>query len=327
VTAAAAVEYLPLSGLDGSTGFYIDGRPAPARADEQQTHHRNVSADYFRVMGIEVAAGRPFSDRDIAGAPRVAMINETMARRYFPGEDPIGRRVALDFETMRFHRDRAPDSDIPGGMRTIVGVVRDIRHGSLRSDPVPEFYVPYQQRPTRDMTLVVRSSGDPLALAAPAREAIRAIDPNQPIAHVETLSDLLAASIAQPRSNYLLLSVFAAAALILAMVGVYGLLSYTVVQRTPELGIRLALGGQPADIRFLILREGLRLVLAGVLVGVPAALVLAHGLRTLLFGVAATDAVTLFGAVATLVAIASIACYVPARRATRVDPMTALRSE
>ena len=177
------------------------------------------------------------------------------------------------------------------------------------------------------MSLVLRASGDPLALAAPAREALRAIDPNQPIAHVETLSELLAASVAPPRNNFLLLSVFAAVALTLAMVGVYGLLSYTVVQRTPELGIRLALGGQPGDIRLLILRDGLRLVAAGVLVGVPAALVLAHGLRTLLFGVAATDPVTLFGAVATLVAVAAIACYVPARRATRVDPMVALRSE
>jgi putative ABC transport system permease protein len=250
-----------------------------------------------------------------------------MAKQYWPGENPIGRRVALDFETMKFYPDRAPTIDIPSGMREVVGIVRDIRHGSLRSAPVPELYVPYQQRPVDDMTLVLRSSGDPLALAAPAREVIRAIDPNQPIAHVETLSDLLAASVAPPRTNYLLLSVFAAVALLLAMVGVYGLLSYTVVQRTPELGIRLALGGQPGDIRLLILREGLRLVLAGVLFGVPAAVALAHALRTLLFGVAATDAVTLLGAVAMLVVVASIAAYVPARRATRVDPMTALRSE
>jgi putative ABC transport system permease protein len=327
VTGAAAVEYLPLSGLDGSTGFYIEGRPSPARADEQQTHYRSVSGGYFTVMRIELAAGRHFSDRDAAGGPRVAIVNEAMARRYWPGENPIGRRVALDFEAMKFHPDRAPDLDIPSGMREIVGIVRDIRHGSLRSSPVPEVYVPYQQRPTGDMTLVLRSSGDPLALAAPAREMIRAIDPNQPIAHVETLSNLLAASVAPPRTNFLLLSVFAAVALLLAMVGVYGLLSYTVVQRTPELGIRLALGGQPGNIRLLILREGLRLVLAGVLFGVPAALALAHTLRSLLFGVSATDAVTLAGAVATLVAVASIATYIPARRATRVDPMEALRSD
>jgi putative ABC transport system permease protein len=327
VTGAAAVEYLPLSGLDGSTGFYIEGRPSPARADEQQTHYRSVSGGYFTVMRIELAAGRHFSDRDAAGGPRVAIVNEAMARRYWPGENPIGRRVALDFEAMKFHPDRAPDLDIPSGMREIVGIVRDIRHGSLRSSPVPEVYVPYQQRPTGDMTLVLRSSSDPLALAAPAREMIRAIDPNQPIAHVETLSNLLAASVAPPRTNFLLLSVFAAVALLLAMVGVYGLLSYTVVQRTPELGIRLALGGQPGDIRLLILREGLRLVLAGVLFGVPAALALAHTLRSLLFGVSATDAVTLAGAVATLVAVASIATYIPARRATRVDPMEALRSD
>jgi putative ABC transport system permease protein len=144
---------------------------------------------------------------------------------------------------------------------------------------------------------------------------------------VETLSDLLSASVAQPRTNYLLLSVFAAVALTLAMVGVYGLLSYTVVQRTPELGIRLALGGQPRDIRALIMHEGLRLALAGVLLGVPAALALAHALRTLLFGIATTDAVTLVAAVGTLLVVASIASYIPARRATRVDPMVALRTE
>lgn len=326
-TGAAAVEYLPMSGIDSSTGFYIDGRPAPARADEQQTHYRSVSDDYFRVMGIPLAAGRPFSRRDIDGAPRVAIVNEAMARRYWPGEDPVGRRVALDFETMRFHPDRAPDIDIPSGMREIVGIVRDIRHGSLQSEPVPELYVSYPQRPARDMTIVVRSVGDPLSLAGPARDAIRALDPNQPIAHVETLSELLAASIAQPRTNFLLLSVFAAVALTLAMVGVYGLLSFTVLQRTPELGIRLALGGQPRDIRQLILQEGARLVAAGVLLGLPAALALAHALRALLFGVLPTDLVTLAGAVTTLVAVALIASYLPARRATRVDPMTALRSE
>jgi putative ABC transport system permease protein len=327
VTGAAAVEYLPLSGLDARSGFYVDGRPAPARADAQQAHYRSISGGYFAVMRIGVAAGRAFSDRDAAGAPRVAIVNETMAKQYWPGENPIGRRVALDFETMKFHPDRPPEIDVPSGMREIVGVVRDIRHGSLRSTPVPELYVPYQQRPTADMTIVLRSPGDPLALAAPAREVVRAMDPNQPIAHVETLSERLSASVAPPRTNFVLLSVFAAVALVLAMVGVYGLLSFTVVQRTPELGIRLALGGQPNDIRLLILREGLRLVLAGLLVGVPAALAVGHSLRTLLFGVAPSDAVTLLGASATLAAVAAIASYVPARRATRVDPIAALRAE
>jgi putative ABC transport system permease protein len=278
-------------------------------------------------MQIPIAAGRPFSDRDTDAAPRVAIINEAMARRYWPGENPVGRRVALDFETMRFHPDRPPDIDIASGMREIVGVVRDLRHESLQSQPAPEMYVPYEQRPADDMTLVVRSAGDPLALAGPSRDAIRAIDPNQPIAHVETLSDLLAASVAQPRTNYVLLSVFAAVALTLSMIGVYGLLSYTVVQRTPELGIRVALGGQPHAIRALILGEGLRLVLLGVIVGIPAALALGRAMRTLLFGIDAHDPITFGAAIATLAAVAAVASYVPAHRATRVDPMAALRTE
>jgi putative ABC transport system permease protein len=327
VAGAAAVEYLPLSGLDGSSGFYIEGRPAPARADEQQTHFRSISANYFRVMRIPLAAGRDFSNQDDQNARRTAIVNEAMARRYWPGQDPIGHRVALDFETMRFFPDRAPVFDIPSGMREIVGVVSNIRHGSLESEPVPELYVPYLQRPKADMTLVVRTAGDPIGLAAPVRDAIRSIDPNQPVAHVETLSDRVAASVAQPKSNFLLLSVFGAVALALAMVGVYGLLSYIVVQRTPELGIRLALGGQPRDLRRLILREGARLVAAGVALGIPAALVLGRVTRGLLYEVQPGDAVTLAGAVGTLVAVALIASYLPARRATRVDPLTALRSE
>ena len=325
VTGAAAVEYLPMSGVDGSTGFYIDGRPVPARLDEQQTHYRSVAGDYFSLMGIGLAAGRPLADRDDHRGARVAVINEAMARRYWPGESPLGKRLALEFESLRFNRDRAPDLDIQAGLREIVGVVRDVRHGSLQEQPVPEIYVPYRQRPVTNMSLVVRSSGDPLSLARPVRESIRALDPDQPIARVEVLSDRVSATTVQPRANVLLLSVFAAAALSLAMIGVYGLLSYSVVQRAQELGIRAALGGQRRDIQGLIMRDGLRLVALGLAGGVLGALALGRTVRTLLFGVATTDAVSFVAAAAMLVAVALAACYVPARRAAQVDPIVALR--
>jgi putative ABC transport system permease protein len=327
VRAAGAVEYLPLSGLDSSTGFYIDGRPAPARADEQRTHHRSVSAGYFGAMGIGLVAGRLFEERDGPGAPRVALINETMARRYWPGETAVGQRLALDLEAMRFYPDRAPTLDIQGGMREIVGVVRDVRHNSLATAPVPEMYVPFLQRPATNMTLVARTDGDAAALIPQIREAIRAVDPDQPAAHVETLADLVNASIARPRANSVLLSAFAAIAVLFALIGVYGLLAYRVAQRTTELGIRLALGGQPRDLVTMILADGARLVIAGILLGVPVAIGGATTLQSLLFGVAPADVLTICAAAVLMLAVGVTACYLPARRAMRVDPLSALRAE
>jgi putative ABC transport system permease protein len=327
VSAAGAVDYLPLSGLDTSTGFYIEGRPAPARADEQQTHHRSVSAEYFSAIGMPLVRGRAFSERDDGDAPRVAIVNESMARRFWPGEDPIGKRVALDLETMRFFPDRPPVFDIPAGMREIVGVVRDVRHASLQSQPFPEMYTPSPQRPVRDMTLVVRTSGDPMGVSAALRDTIRDIDSSQPLGSVEPLSSLVSSSIAQPRANYVLLTAFAAVALALAMVGVSGLLSYSVARRTPELGIRLALGGSRQHVRSLILREAAMLIAIGVTIGIAGALLVGRTIRTLLVGVESTDPISLAVSVLFLVAIAGVASYLPARRATTIDPITALRLE
>ncbi len=228
---------------------------------------------------------------------------------------------------MRFFADRPPERDIAGGMREIVGVVRDMRHSSLQTQPVPEMYVPYPQRSVTDMTLVVRTAGDPLGLAAPVRETIRAIDPNQPVGRIETISSLVSSSIAQPRANSALLAAFAAVALALAMIGVFGLLAYDVAQRTPELGIRLALGGQPHDLRALILRSGLTLVASGLLIGTPAAIAAGAWLRSALFQVAPVDPVVLIGAAGILLAVSLVACGIPARRATEIDPIVALRAE
>jgi putative ABC transport system permease protein len=327
VTGAAASEYLPFSGIDPRTGFYIEGRPAPERGDQQQVNYRSVSSDYFEVMGIGLASGRGFTIDDRAAGLRVAVINEAMARMYWPDENPVGRRVALDFETLRFFRDRPPERDIDAGMREIVGVVKDIRSSSLQAKPVPEMYTPYNQRPVTDITLVARTGGDPLALAAPVRDLIRSIDPTQPVGHIETVSNLVASSIAQPRANSALLTAFAVVALLLAMIGVFGLLAYDVAQRTPELGIRLALGGQPRDLQALVLRSGMMLVGAGLLIGTPGAIVAGTLLSGVLFEVSPSDPVTFIGSAAVLAGVAIIACAVPARRATRIDPMTALRTE
>ena len=327
VTGAAASEYLPFSGIDPRTGFYIEGRPAPERGDQQQVNYRSVSSDYFEVMGIGLASGRGFTIDDRAAGLRVAVINEAMARMYWPDENPVGRRVALDFETLRFFRDRPPERDIHAGMREIVGVVKDIRSSSLQAQPVPEMYTPYNQRPVTDMTLVARTGGDPLALAAPVRDLIRSIDPTQPVGHIETVSNLVASSIAQPRANSALLTAFAVVALLLAMIGVFGLLAYDVAQRTPELGIRLALGGQPRDLQALVLRSGMMLVGTGLLIGTPGAIVAGTLLSGVLFEVSPSDPVTFIGSAAVLAGVAIIACGVPARRATRIDPMTALRTE
>jgi putative ABC transport system permease protein len=327
VTGAAASDYVPFTGPDGRTGFYIEGRPDPVRGDQQQVHHRGISNDYFTVMGIPLATGRAFSTDDRAEGLKVAIVNETMARIYWPGENPVGRRLALDIETLRFFPNRAPERHIPGGMREIVGVVKDIRSSSLQSQPVPEMYIPYVQRSVTEMTLIARTTGDPLALAAPVRELIRSIDPNQPVGHIETVSSLLASSIAQPRAHSALLSAFAAVALTLAMIGVFGLLAYDVAQRTPELGIRLALGGQPRDLRAMILKNGLQLVSTGLLLGIPLAIAAGTWLHSVLFEVSPADPVTLVTAAGTLLAVSLIACAIPARRATQIDPMVALRTE
>jgi putative ABC transport system permease protein len=324
---AAAVEFLPMSGLDGSTAFYIEGRPAPARADEQQTHYRSVSDNYFRALGIAMETGRSFTPRDDARAPRVAIVNQAMARRYWPGESPIGKRIALDLEAMRFFPDRPPIFDIPGGMREIVGIVKDIRHGSLEASPVPEMYVPYLQRPVQEMTIVVRSSADASLIAAAAGEAVSSIDADQPIRRVETLDGLMTATTAQPRANLILLSAFASIALLLAVVGIYGLLAYVVVQRTRELGIRVALGARPAQIRKMILRQGLTLVAMGLVLGIPVSLALGRALRGLLFGVEGVDPLTMVSAVVMMVIVSTAAISLPARRATEVDPIATLRSE
>jgi putative ABC transport system permease protein len=327
VTAAGASEFLPLSGADSATPFFVDGRPKPAPGDEQKAHYRSVTPGYFGAMGISLVRGRLLTDRDGAAGARVALVNETMARQYWAGRNPIGQRMAITLEALRFRPDGPPTLDIPSGMREIVGIVGDVRHNSVQTDPLPEVYMPFAQRPMRTMTVVLRTDADPLAVARDARHVVSAIDPDQPIANVNTVSALVSASIAQPRFNVLLLSAFAAVAMILAVVGVYGVMSYSVALRTREIGVRIALGGQASDIAGLIVRQGMRVALTGLAIGLVSALALGRVMTGLLFGVTATDPLTFAAAGVVLAAVALAACYLPARRAMRIDPVTALRNE
>ncbi len=281
---------------------------------------RIVSPDYFRALGIDVLQGRGFTEQDVPGRPGVVLINESFAARYFPEEDPVGKRLRAPTPSLNWG-DAVPQ------VFEIVGVVRDVTFNGIGAPTEPAFYVPAWQFPRQDMSVLVRTDGDPLSLVSAVRSAVWALDADQPISSIRTLESLVAANISQPRFNMFLMGLFGAVALLLALVGVYGLLSYAVARRTHEIGIRMALGASPRNILGMVLRQGLGLVLAGVGIGLAGAFALARFLESLLFGVAPTDPATFAAVAAVLAAVALLACYVPARRATKVDPMVALRYE
>jgi predicted permease len=314
VEAVGAINRLPMTGDAENAGFAIEGRP-PANPNERiYAANRLVNHDYFRALGIPLRRGRVFTAGDAAGTSGVAIINQTAARIFWPNEDPLGKRIR-------------PDRFSPGTWLTIVGVIGDVRHAALGVEPQPEIYWPYPQNPDRRIDLLIRTAADPLSLAGAVRSEIWAIDKALPISDVKTMDELLSASVAQPRFYVLLLTAFAAVALLLATVGLYGVISYAVIQRTHEIGIRMALGASPRDVLQLIINHGLRLVLVGIGIGLGGALALTRLMKTLLFGVSATDPPT-FTVIALLLAfVALLACWVPARRATKVDPITVLRSE
>jgi len=315
VQSAGAVYPLPLSGAEEGMGFGIEGRAALAPGEVNSAGPGWVSPDYFNVMGIPLLRGRELTERDGIDSPRVLVINEAMAARYFPDEDPIGKRVAFD------QVNNTPN------WREIVGVIGDVKHSALDSDPKPEMYFPFTQFPSFFMTLVVRTSGDPLNLVAAARSEVLAVKNDQPISNVHTMEELLSNSIAQRRFNMLLLSIFAGVALLLAAVGIYGVMSYSVAQRTHELGVRMALGAQTSHVLALVVKQGMTLALAGVGIGLAAAFALTRILESLLYGVSSTDPLTFTVIALLLASVAFVACYLPARRATKVDPMVALRYE
>ena len=300
----------------------LEGKPAPAPGQDPNGLLYIVSADYFKTMGIDLVRGRLFSNEDRKDTPQVALIDEVFARQYFPNEDPIGKRFKLN----------TPDAD----NREIIGVVRHVEHSNLegRTANVAEFYFNFDQTPlatlpryVRRVNLLVRTTVEPLGLAGPVRNQISAIDKDQAVFNVRSMEQALAESVAARRFSMILLAVFALLALTLAAVGIYGVISYSVAQRTREVGIRMALGAKTIDVLKLVIRDGLKLVLIGVAIGLAGALLLTRLMTTLLFGVTATDAVTYVTVALTLIIVALLACCIPARRATKVDPLIALRFE
>jgi putative ABC transport system permease protein len=317
VHSAAMVMNLPLSGSTMNRGFRIEGQAAP-RADEDVTmDYQVVSPGYFSTMHIPVVRGRALTEADDERAQRVVVINERLARRYWPGADPTGRRLAIG------------DPSKEESWRTIVGVVGDVHHAGLSQPPFPGAYVPYRQdsESWSRMSFVVRAAGDPANLAAAVRREFLAIDANQPISHVQPMKELMSASVMRTRFVSTLVSLLALISLALAAVGIYGLMSFSVSERTQEIGIRMALGARTRDILKMVFKQGMTLTLSGVGLGLAAAFALTRVMSSLLYGVSATDPVTFVGISLLLAAVALLACYVPARRATRVDPMVALRYE
>jgi putative ABC transport system permease protein len=302
----------PLSGVAVNDPFSIEGRPLDFN-NAPVAGWQHVTPNFFRTLGIPIVAGRDFTDRDTTDASGAAIINEAMARRYFPNEDPIGKRLTLGLP-------RPP-------WLMIVGVVKAIPHRGLESKPEPDWYLSYLGQPRRYGYLLTRASGDPAGLAAAIRSQVLAIDKDQPVTAIRTINEVIASTTAPRRFNTLLLAIFAAVALALAATGVYSVISYSVTQRTQEVGVRMALGARPGDVIRLILKQGLTLTLIGVAAGLLGAIAAARVMTGMLYGVTATDPAT-FVAISLLLAIvATLACYLPARRAARVEPIAALRHE
>jgi len=312
VQAAAASSIVPMTGANTSIEILVEGRPADSDGIAPSADWRIVSPGYFHALRVPLR-GRDFSERDIADAPdNVAIVSEDMARRYWPGVDPIGRD---------FHWHSAT-----GPRFKVVGVAGDVRSLSLDVDPRPMVYLPFVGK-MNSMTLAVRTAIEPSAVVSAVRTAVRGADARIPIARVQTADDIVSASLGPRRFNMFLIACFAGVALVLASVGLYGVMSYLVSQRTHDIGVRLALGALPGDVFRLVVGRGMILAGAGSAIGLAGAFWLTRWLQTLLFRVTPTDPLTFAAVLGVLLAVALAACYIPARRATRVDPVTALRYE
>lgn len=317
VSAAGVVTDIPLYG-GSSTGFDVDGRPAALPGQRAMTDYRIISPDYFTAMAMRLVKGRAFAPFDNEAAPGVVIINETLAARFFPGEDPIGKRLDM--------------SGAPKDLREIVGVVADVRNYGVDAEVKPEAYVPLSQSApgylssvTSALTIIMRSTIEPTALGQALREQVQALDKDQPVSEIKTMEWYLADSMAQRRFNMLLLGVFAGLALVLAAVGIYGVIAYTVTQRTHEMGIRIALGARGGDILRLVFSNAMATTIVGIVIGLAAAFALTRLLQSLLYQVTATDPFVFVTIPLLLLGVAAIATYLPARRAMKVDPITALR--
>jgi len=314
VESAAVVNYLPLGGSNSSDSYLVEGEPEPNPGDENDGRYRVATPDYFRTMGISIVHGRGFTDQDKAGAPPVAIVNEAFVRKHWPSADPIGKRL-------RFYGplERAP-------WMQVVGVVADVKH-ELNLPVTPEYYLPHAQDPWNGMVLVARTSVDPGSLAGALRQQVWAIDKDQPVFDVKTMQEVRSTSVAVYSFSSIMLGIFAFVALLLASIGIYGVMAFAVTQRTQEIGIRIALGARSGDVLKLVVKHGMKLALLGMVIGLAGSWAVTRFIGKLLVGVEATDLLTFSLVSVCLLAAAFVACYLPARRATKVDPLVALRYE
>jgi predicted permease len=308
--AVGGINSVPLSGRGAELDFRIQGRPEPPPNVVQDAIVSVATPGYFRAMGIALRRGRLFTFQDAREAPPVALISEAMARRYFSAEDPLGKRI-----------------DVGEGWMQIAGVVADVRHQGVLTEPKAQIYMPHAQKGWPLMTLVVRARKDPNSLIAALRHELRLMDKNLALANIKTAEQLVSDAVGERRFAMLLLVLFAALALALAAIGIYGVIAYSVAQRTQEIGVRMALGAQRSDVLRLVLRQGLGMAWVGLGAGIPAALVLTRLLSSMLYGVTPSDPLTFASVIVFFTAVAALASYLPARRATRIDPMVALRYE
>jgi predicted permease len=310
VRAVGAISYLPLDGGENMGRFEVEGEPPVAPGNEPRAERRWVTPGYFATMGISIRRGRVFTSRDTAGQPSVVVINETLAKQFFGARDPLGHRLKVQ-----------------GAWRTIVGVVSDVKSASLETDVRPQVYRPHAQDPWPAMTVVLHTEGNPLALASAVRSEVKAIDGFLPVAKLRTMKQVVSKATSARRFNMALLAFFAAAALLLTMIGIYGLVAFLVERRVREIGIRMALGAQRRDVLQLILHQGMKPVALGSIAGLAACLVTSGLVASQLYGISSSDPLTLASIIVLLVVAALLACYLPARHAARLEPMEALRYE
>ena len=322
-TSSNAINFLPLSEVGIGWTFAIEGKPIPPPEGRPGALYYVVTPGYLQSMQIPLLRGRYLTARDSAEAPAVAVIDEKLARRYWPGEEPIGKRFRFD----PLDSESPWHAHLKHAWITVVGVVGTIRGDGLWEEGSPVLYLPYQQSPSRMMHLVVRSARDPLGLASAVQRKVWEVDPDQPVSFVRTMEEVPAWALSERRLMMQLLTAFAALATLLSATGIYGVISYTVSQRTQEVGVRMALGARPGQVTTMVVAQGLKLTSIGVVLGIAGAVALTRFLSSQLYGVTATDPRTLGAVSLCLFLVALLACYGPARRASRVDPMTALRHE
>ena len=314
VQSTAVVNYLPLGGSNSSDAFLVEGLPEPKPGQENIGRYRVCTPDYFQTMGIDLLKGRAFTEQDKAGTPPVVIVNETLAQKYWPNDEAIGKRMRLEGPL-----DRAP-------WMQVVGVIRDVKH-ELNIPVTPEFYLPHAQDPWNAMVLVAKTAGEPSAMTGVVRQQVWSIDKDQPVFGVHTMQEIRSISVALYSFSSVTLGIFAGVALLLAAVGIYGVMAFAVTQRTHEIGIRMALGARSGDVLKMVVLNGMKLAVGGVAIGLVGAWGLSRFMKALLFGVGATDVLTFAVVSVCLLFAALLACWLPARRATKVDPLVALRYE